>query len=167
MHVPSVQLKSHVPQFTLHWRDNWRWILIRDDRNLSMHRRWFLRFKNSVSLLSWKVKMLLLSFFYLGPPCEWEILPLGQVAKPFFKRPCTDIRIKPFSMELNRQDCGDRGEMISFLRRRSSKNRHGCVWRLSPEGHVEFWGDRSLWKEFMAVFLQWIRSLFELECPTL
>ena len=49
-----------------------------------------------------------------------------------------DIRIKPFSMELNRQDCGDRGEIISFLRRRSSKNRHGCVWRLSPEGHVEF-----------------------------
>ena len=41
-------------------------------------------------------------------------------------------------MELNGRDCGDRGEMISFLRRRSSKNRHRCVWRLSPEGHVEF-----------------------------
>ena len=52
--------------------------------------------------------------------------------------PPWDIRIKPFSMELNGQDCGDRGEMISFLCRRSSKDRHGCVWRLSPEGHVEF-----------------------------
>ena len=33
-------------------RDNWRWILIRDDRNLSMHRRGLRRFKNSFSLLS-------------------------------------------------------------------------------------------------------------------
>ena len=32
--------------------DNWRWILIRDDRNLSMHRRELMRFKNGFSLLS-------------------------------------------------------------------------------------------------------------------
>ena len=53
-------------------------------------------------------------------------------------------------MELNGQDCGDCREMISFLCRRSSKNRHGCVWRLSPEGQVEFWVligafGRNLW----------------------
>ena len=105
--------------------------------------------------------------FYLGPPCEWEILPKGRVAKPFLNGHARDIGMKPFSMEMNGQDCGDCGEIISFLRRRSSKSRHGCVWRLSPEGHVEFWGDRSLWKESMAVFLQWIQSSFELECPTL
>ena len=42
--------------------DNWRWILIGDDRNLSVHRQVLMRFKNSFSLLSWKVKKLFLPF---------------------------------------------------------------------------------------------------------
>ena len=43
--------------------DNWRWILIGDDRNLSMHRQRLMRFKKSFSLLSWKVKKLFLPCF--------------------------------------------------------------------------------------------------------
>ena len=45
------------------WRNNWRWILIRDDRNLSMHRRGLMRFKNSFSLLSQKGKKAFFPFF--------------------------------------------------------------------------------------------------------
>ena len=44
-------------------RDNWLWILIGDDRNLSMHRQGLMRFKNSFSLLSLKVKKLFLPLF--------------------------------------------------------------------------------------------------------
>ena len=43
--------------------DNWRWILIRDDRNLSLHCRGLMRFKNGFSLLSQKVKRLFFPFF--------------------------------------------------------------------------------------------------------
>ena len=42
MHVSFVQLKYHTAIHITH--DNWRWVLIRDDRNLSVHRRGLMRF---------------------------------------------------------------------------------------------------------------------------
>ena len=62
MHVSFVT--EITPQFTFKFTgDNWWWILIGDDRNLSMHRQGLMRFKNSFSLLSWKVKSFFSHFF--------------------------------------------------------------------------------------------------------
>ena len=44
---------------------------------------------------------------------------------------------------------------------------YGCVLFLPDVVHVKCWCDRSLWNEFMAVFLQRIRSLPLAHSPTL
>ena len=64
--------------------DNWRWILIRDDRNLSLHCRGLMRFKNGFSLLSQKVKRLFLPFFCEMFVSVFSFWPAKKIVFSFF-----------------------------------------------------------------------------------
>ena len=73
--------------------DNWLWILIRDDRNLSMHRQGLMRFKNSFSLYLRK------SFSYHSFWKGYLSLNLNSKKKKMF---CIFVKIHlPWYLNLN------------------------------------------------------------------
>ena len=77
------------------------------------------------------------------------------------------FRIKRLSMGLDGRDCGNNLGIIPSPRQWSSKAYNRCVSLLSVVVHMEFWCDRSLWNEFMAVFRQMDPVGWRCLCATL